>query len=173
MSEVAVCNLRVGGLARALCVTTLMAASARAAGPPQSLWPNGSVELGTYWNSANSFKFGDYTGLDKNGFHVLGNYDLEAQAPWDSGDTWWWQSTGLNLGLSSRLMEARGGLRGLFDLSFGYDEIPKYLGTGQDTRTVYVGRDNVLTAPENWVAAPTTSGFPTLGTDLSRIPFSW
>jgi len=157
-------------LGSALCAAALAAGPA-AADPP--LRPTGSVELGTYWSSEDSFKFGDYTGLDKDGFHLLGNYDLGAQAPWDSGDTWWWRSTGQNLGLSSRALEARGGLRGLFDLSFGYDELPVYLGTGQDTRTVYVGRDNTLTAPENWVPGSTTAALPTLGEDLSSIPFSW
>ena len=153
------------------CVAALVATPARAAGPP--VWPTGTIELGSYWSSADSFKFGDYTGLAKDGLHLLANYDLHARAPWDSGDAWWWRALGLNLGLSSRLLEARGGIQGLFDLSFEYDELPKYLGTGQDTLTVYLGRDNALNAPTGWGAAPTTAGFTTLGSDLSNIPYSW
>src|SRR5262247_2764546 len=39
--------------------------------------PESEVEAGLFWSADDSFAFGNYTGLQDSGFHVLGNLDAE------------------------------------------------------------------------------------------------
>lgn len=126
------------------------------------------VEFGTYITSDDSFKFGDFTGLDDEGFNLLGNFDLQGRAPWDSGQTWHWRALGGNLGLDSRFVNLEYGQQGLFDVWFEYEQLPKLrIDTAQ---TIFGGRGTgLLTLPPGWVAGANTAGFAALDATLQGL----
>ncbi|MBW2244625.1 MAG: MtrB/PioB family decaheme-associated outer membrane protein [Deltaproteobacteria bacterium] len=129
--------------------------------------PTSWLELGSHWVNDDSFKFGDFTGLEDEGFEILGNLDLRRRAPWDSDETWHWRLRGANLGLRSRSLRAEGGLRGLFDAWIEFRELPKFRNA--DVWTPYLGAGGShLTLPPDWVAGQGTSGFLNLEQSLRR-----
>ena len=125
------------------------------------------VELGGGYVSDSSEKFGQYTGLDKEGGFVIGNFRLQGRAPYDSESTTYYGASGRNLGLDSRSLDFEFGEQGRYDLFLRYEEIPFLWFEG---KTPYrgVGSDN-LTLPGNWVAAPTTDGFTALAEDNEDV----
>jgi hypothetical protein len=68
--------------------------------------PRSFLELGTYYQSDDSYKYGDFTGLDQEGFGVLVNFDIRMLAPCEGEDTWILRLRGYNLGLDSRSLRA-------------------------------------------------------------------
>lgn len=119
------------------------------------------VELGAWVNSDDSYKFGDFTGLEEKGISLLANFDISRRAVWDSGDVRWWRAQGQNLGLDSRWARGDFGYQGLFDVWFEYEEIPKF--QTDSAITVFQGRGtDRLTLRPSWVASSTTAGFSAL-----------
>ena len=113
--------------------------------------PEKKVEVGVGGVSDDSFKFGEYNGLQNQGPFGVGNFDLRGGAAYDSGSTWRWRLTGTNLGLETRNLSADFGKQGKFRFIFAYDEL---LANRSDTyQTPYLGAGtNNLTLPANWVA---------------------
>ena len=138
-----------------------------AALPAQALPPEENeswIELGTWINSDDSFKFGDYTGLEENGVDLLANFDISRRAVWDSGDVRWWRAQGQNLGLDSRFARGEFGYQGLFNVWFQYEEIPKF--QTDSASTVFLGRGtDTLTLRPSWVGSGTTPGITALGSN--------
>lgn len=157
-------------LSQRLVAAALLATPAAAEPPPEAPF-TGSLELGIYRSTEDSYAFGQYTGIKDDGWYPLANFDVEGRAPWNSGDTWNFRAQGLNLGLDSRFLDARGGMQGLFSVYLQYQEIPDY---GADsTSTIFSGRGTgFLSLPPGWVPATGTSGFTALGTSLDHITFS-
>jgi MtrB/PioB family decaheme-associated outer membrane protein len=119
------------------------------------------VELGAWVNNDDSYKFGDFTGLEEKGISLLANFDVSRRAVWDSGDVRWWRAQGQNLGLDSRWARGDFGYQGLFDVWFEYEEIPKF--QTDSAITVFQGRGtDRLTLRPSWVASSTTAGFSAL-----------
>jgi len=88
-----------------------------------SRWSENYVELGAGYNSRNSFKFGEYTGLtDKGGFPLAGFNWLNRDA---DNDAQFWRVYGANLGLDSRKMQAEGGMQGKWGVTFSVDQLKK------------------------------------------------
>ncbi|MDO8788550.1 MAG: MtrB/PioB family decaheme-associated outer membrane protein [Sulfuritalea sp.] len=88
-----------------------------------SRWSENYVELGVGYNSRNSFKFGEYTGLtDKGGVPLLGFHWLNRDA---GNDAQFWRVYGANLGLGSRKMQAEGGVQGKWGVTFSLDQLKK------------------------------------------------
>lgn len=109
-----------------------------------------TLELGTFFNSADEFKFGDYTGLVDDGWYVLGNADLRRRSAYDADSAYYYRIRGLNLGLDSRYIDALYKTPGLFGISLLYDEIPKYKTDTARTFFRNAGAD-FLTLPSTWV----------------------
>lgn len=140
-------------------------------GPVEKAAPiyDNEIEAGVGYNTEDSAKFGEYTGLtDSEPFAIL-NFDLlHRDGTWDSGKTGYYHIQGTDLGLDSRRFEAEYGEQGHYSVGLSYREIPHNLI--QDARTPY--RDtggNSLPLPPNWTAAPTTQGFPNLAQSLRNI----
>ncbi len=112
--------------------------------------PEKKVQFGVGGVSDNSFKFGEYNGLQNQGPFGIGFFDLRGGAAYDSASTWRWRLTGRNLGLEDRNLTADFGKQGKFRFSFVYDEL---LANRSDTyRTPYLGvGTSVLTLPANWI----------------------
>lgn len=131
---------------------------------PQPIFDN-EVEGGIGYNTEDSFKFGEYTGLTDSEPFLIFNFDLKNRDAWDSGDTGYYRIQGKDLGLESRRFEAEYGDQGHYSIGLSYREIPHNLI--KDARTPYRGTGgNVLTLPAGWAAAPTTNAFTTLGQSL-------
>lgn len=114
--------------------------------------PGNTVELGVGFTSANSFKFGDYTGMNDKGAYLIGNVDLNHR---NEANTHYFSLTGLNLGLDSRNLKLQGGEQGNYGLSLEYDEIPKLSLDSYQTPFLNAGSAN-LTLPSPWVRGSST-----------------
>jgi MtrB/PioB family decaheme-associated outer membrane protein len=118
-----------------------------------------TLELGAFFNSDDDFKFGDFTGLEDDGWSVLGNVDLRRRSSFDAERAYYYRIQGLNLGLDSRYIEAEYQRPGLFGVSLFYDEIPKF-----QTDSARVFHRNAgasfLTLPQPTAAEPNPCGYP-------------
>lgn len=128
-----------------------------------SRWSDNYVELGIGYNSRNSFKFGEYTGLtDKGGFPLAGFNWLSRDA---GNDAEFWRIHGANLGLDSRKLQAEGGVQGKWGVTFSLDQLKRsqtesavflHDGLGTGTLTLPAGYTRVATA--NLVNSGVNSG---------------
>jgi hypothetical protein len=109
--------------------------------------PTNTVEMGVGYTDRNSYKFGEYNGLEKKGGHLLGGFDVSGGGGDDSALRY--RITGSDLGLDTRNLGAEFGEQGKFRVTFGYDEIVK--NRSDSFMTPYNGAgSNNLTLPTNW-----------------------
>lgn len=123
---------------------------------PKSL--TGNVEAGLGTVSEDSKKFGDFTGLDEKGAHLVlggalrvrgaGGYYADLQAA--------------NLGLDTRSLGVNSGHEGLYALHLGYSELPRHFADG--ARTPYVGSGGSLLTLHEGYPAQTTASMPLAAT---------
>jgi MtrB/PioB family decaheme-associated outer membrane protein len=113
-----------------------------------------TIELGLMWNSADSFQFGNYTGLDKKGFYFLGNIDVMLRGLSDGDDTSYLRMQGLNLGLDSRYGNVELGRQGRFGIFVEYDQLPVF--DSETAKTIFLrdGSPRNLVLPPGWMPGP-------------------
>lgn len=121
--------------------------------------PDSQVEVGVGYVSEDSFKYGQYTGLNDKGVHLIGNVDLNRR---NEANTHYFSLSGRNLGLDSRSLTIKGGEQGNFGLRLDYDQIPMfysdsfrspYLGLGTNRLTVSGVADATTAAGMTGLAA--------------------
>ncbi len=122
-----------------------------------SRWAENYVELGAGYNSHDSVRFGQFSGLtDKGGFPIVGfNWISRDQA----NDAQYWQVHGANLGLDSNKFQLQGGIQGRWDASFSLDRLKK---SQTDTAQFFhqgLGSSN-LTLPAGWVVVANPTAVP-------------
>ncbi len=112
---------------------------------------NNHWSLGLTYVSDDNFKYGQYNGLDTNGFVLDGGWNYSA-----GDDSKFWVTSGTDLGTGNReIMLAMASLNGA-SYTFGYDEISsQFNDTGH---TPYHGK-RVLSLPAGWIAGAETSQF--------------
>ena len=112
--------------------------------------PQERFQIGVAGVSANSFKFGEYNGLNK--FHVfaIGNFDYRGGAAYDSIDTWRWRFQGSSLGLETRNGILDFGKQGKVQVRFAYNTILANTSDSYQTPYLGVGTDT-LRLPSNWI----------------------
>jgi MtrB/PioB family decaheme-associated outer membrane protein len=121
--------------------------------------PTSFIEAGAGYVTQDSFKFGEYNGLFKQGLFGIFDLGLFGGGAYDSNDPTRWRIVGTDLGLETRDIRAEYGQQGRFRLNIGYDELRRnrsdtfetpYLGAGSDT----------LTLPSTWLKpiVPQVSG---------------
>jgi MtrB/PioB family decaheme-associated outer membrane protein len=155
------------GAARSGLITTAMLAPAQAAEPAEPadpavadlVRPASTVELGAGYVSRDSFKFGEYNGLEKKGLYGIANIDLRGGAAYDSGDATRWRVTGTDLGLHTRELNAEYGRQGSFRINLGYDELQKNRSDSYQTPYLGVG-GSALTLPSSWLVPAPYGGGP-------------
>ena len=125
----------------------------------------GLLGFGLDYVSDDSYRFGDYRGLEEEGFYAAVDGDLHFR----NLDGRYFDMYAQNLGLDSRQLEMRGGNQGFYELRFGWREIPKYRGYGTQTPFLGVGSE-YLELPANWVPAHTTGGMTALQSSLAVEP---
>jgi MtrB/PioB family decaheme-associated outer membrane protein len=125
---------------------------------------SGEVELGLGNVSDDSFKFGEYTGLNQQGGYFVGNANLYYR----DQDASYLDLSVSDLGLVSRSLSIEGGLQGQYKLFLHYDEIPHFIS--DTAMTPYSGSGSeTLTLPTGWVPAGTTDGMTGLAASLKNV----
>ncbi len=125
---------------------------------------SGSVDVGLGNVSEDSFKFGEYTGLNEKGGYLIGNAELRLRGE----DAHYWNINASNLGLDSRELTAEGGRQGKYKLFFDYDELPHFISDSASTPLLGAGT-NSLTLPPAWVRAGSTAGLTALAGSLREV----
>ncbi len=126
--------------------------------------PSNFLELGPIYNSADSAKYGEYTGLDRSGWYLGGNLGVRggnAYSNNEGGGTERWSIFGDDLGLTSRNLRATSSNQGSWSVGVVYDELRHYI---TDTYTTpYMGAmgNNVFTLPSNFGTASNTTALNT------------
>jgi MtrB/PioB family decaheme-associated outer membrane protein len=144
------------------------------------------IELGFLFNDVDGepSAYGQYRGLDDDGFYVLGNLDFLQRAPWDGESTQYYRLRGQSLGLDSRSVDAEYGHQGRFGVSFLFDELPVYKTQSAKTFFLDPGSSNLM-LPAGWVAGgradsplPGDVGYPTafqtsIDDNLQTVDIGW
>ncbi len=112
---------------------------------------SGSVEAGVAAVSDASQAFGTYTGLQRQGAHLL----LDGDVLYRGENGYAADASFSRLGLDTRSLSARAGRDGQYALTLGYSEIPRRYGDGS-TPFQGVG-GNTLTLPAGYPAAGTST----------------
>ncbi|MGR9052873.1 MAG: MtrB/PioB family outer membrane beta-barrel protein, partial [Gammaproteobacteria bacterium] len=125
------------------------------------------IELGGQYLDEDSFKFGQFSGLQNRGGYVIGNINLQQRADHNSNETDYWRLEGTNLGLSSRYIRGEYGQQGTGNIFFEYNQTPHY--RWDDAQTPFIINDNTLTLPSDWVPATSTAGMTNLNASLHPV----
>lgn len=153
----------------------LATAGARAAAADTSQWKcekcpfpakgtSGTVDTGIGHVSDNATSFGNYTGLQSKGAHLVFGGSVTHR-----GDNGYYAGlSAADLGIDTRSLSAQAGREGLYSLQLGYAEIPRYFS--EDARTPFLGNGgNTLGLPRSvGFPAATTAAMP-LGSTLQPI----
>jgi MtrB/PioB family decaheme-associated outer membrane protein len=111
---------------------------------------NSSVEVGAGYVGNNSYKFGEYNGLFREGTYFIGNFDLSGGSNYTSEDPTRWFVRATDLGLDTRELAIGYGRQGSFWIGIGYDELRRNRSDTYQTPYLGVG-SNSLTLPTNWI----------------------
>ena len=123
-----------------------------------------NLELGAGYVSDDSFKFGEYTGLNQQGGFAVGNAD----ARYRNRDGRWFDLSARNLGLDSRSLDIAGGKQGSYKLFLNYKELAHYITDTAVSPFIGIGTDT-LTLPAGWVTAGATNGMTALAGSLNSV----
>jgi MtrB/PioB family decaheme-associated outer membrane protein len=122
----------------------------------------GEVEAGVGYVTNDSYKHGDYTGLNEKGAYGVANLTHNYQSP----DGFYTDVTVSDAGLDSRAIELRGGMNGTAELGLDYSELPKL--TSDSARTPYQG-NTYLQRPGGWTPQPNTQDMTQLASALHDV----
>ena len=120
--------------------------------------------MGSGFVSDDSGKFGDYTGLNAEGFYLLADGELRYWG--DAGS--FWELLVADLGLESRSLALDGGQPGTYRIQIGYDAIPSYRIDGAQSPYIGIGGSS-LSLPSDWIPAGSTAGMTALNRSLNRF----
>jgi MtrB/PioB family decaheme-associated outer membrane protein len=126
------------------------------------------IEIGGGYVSDDSFKFGEYNGLEDEGFFAIANITARKFIPLDSADKTYWELNGRNLGLDSRSVSGEFSNGRQFRLMFDYDQIPhNHLDDGL---TPFNGAGTAdQTLPAGWVGGESTGALTALFPSLKNF----
>ncbi len=124
--------------------------------------PINTVDFGALYSSQSSAKFGEYNGLNEEGFYGLGGFDVRGGDGYDTdkNSALRWKLNGSDLGTTSRNLGASVSEQGKWKLNLGYDELQHNI---TDTfRTPLQGDTggNNFTLPANFGAVNGAGGLP-------------
>jgi MtrB/PioB family decaheme-associated outer membrane protein len=147
LGALALCLVAAGGAARAEDEPYVFEVEKA---PRELTQITSEAEIGYRYGSEDSYKFGDFTGLQDKGPYLHGNMDIGQRSPYDAEVAHYWRLKGTNLGLSSRELRAEYARQGLFAIGLDWRELPKLrLDSGQ---TFFRGvGDDFLSLPAGWV----------------------
>jgi len=120
---------------------------------------SGTLELGLGNVSADSYRFGRYSGLNDQGLFPV----LDASLLGVGEEGRYWSIDASDLGLDSRSVSVEAGRQGSYKVNLDYDELPNLISDSSETPYLGTGGDT-LTLPASWVRGSTTGTM----TDLSN-----
>jgi MtrB/PioB family decaheme-associated outer membrane protein len=117
---------------------------------PYKKGTTGYVDAGAGYTSDDSRTFGNYTGLQEKGAHLV----LGGDVSYRGENGYFADLSAADLGIDIRTIDAEAGREGQYSLWLGYAEIPRYFAEG--ARTPFLGNGgNALTLPGGYPAAVT------------------
>jgi MtrB/PioB family decaheme-associated outer membrane protein len=113
--------------------------------------PTNTVEIGVGNNSKASDKFGEYTGLHKDGADLIGNFSVKGGDAYGQGSgTTRWSVTGTDLGTDSRNAGATYSDQGTWNVGIQYDQLRHYITDSYQTPYQGSMGSNTFTLPSNF-----------------------
>jgi MtrB/PioB family decaheme-associated outer membrane protein len=103
-------------------------------GADMTRYDSNYFELGGGYQSEDSFKFGEFSGLYKEGGFVIGNFNMRKRFGADGSYV---NAFGYNLGQDSRQLGIEGGRQGRYWLNADFDQLTRYQYS--DTQFIHVG----------------------------------
>jgi MtrB/PioB family decaheme-associated outer membrane protein len=125
---------------------------------------NSVVQGGLGYVSEDSYKLGDYTGLQKKGVFVI----FDATSRYRNNNANFLDFSAFDIGLESRSIELMAGKQGLYNVSLHYNELPHTVSNSAQTPFRGSGGGN-LTLPADWVFGQTVDGMSKLNGSLESI----
>jgi MtrB/PioB family decaheme-associated outer membrane protein len=126
------------------------------------------IEFGIGYVDSDSFRFGRYTGLHRQGGYGVLNIDWFRRAHWSSPDPTYTRVTASNLGIASRRAAVEHGRQGDYRVRAEYRQIPTY--RSESAQTIYDGAGGAnLTLPSGWVPGANTAGMSRLLPSLQPV----
>ena len=84
---------------------------------------SGTVDVGLGYVSDDSYKFGEYNGLNQQGGFFVGNASVRSRGE----DAAYWNIDASDLGLDNRSVSVEGGKQGKYEMFFKYKELPHFI----------------------------------------------
>ncbi len=113
--------------------------------------PTNMVDFGALYSSQSSAKFGEYNGLNEEGFYGLGGFDVRGGKGYDSANSALrWKLNGTNLGTTSRNLGASISEQGKWKINLGYDELQHNITDTYQTPFQEDRGGNNFTLPANF-----------------------
>lgn len=124
--------------------------------------PDSEIEVGLGHVSQDSFRYGRYSGLHREGTSLIGDVQINKRGVDDAS---YFRLEGRDLGLDSRSLSIDTGVQGNYGLRLDYDQIP-YLGS-DSFQTPYNGAGTgVLTRPAGVTRAATVGAMTGLAANM-------
>lgn len=123
------------------------------------IYPLSWLEIGVINVPTDSPKFGEYNGLDRSGAYLLANVELRGGDAYQQGDgSTRWQVRGIDLGTTSRRLEANVAQQGLWNFGVHFDQLRHYTTDGS-YQTPFLGSpgDNLFILPPAFGVINTTT----------------
>lgn len=128
-----------------------------------------SIRLGAGYNSEDSFKMGQYSGLTESEAYAVSDFILGRADAYNADTARYWRIIGSNLGLETRRIEAAAGYQGRYGLSLSWQELPHYRFDNPVSTPFLNSGSSRQNLPEGWVGASGTSGLTLLQPSLHDI----
>ncbi|HEY0846776.1 MAG TPA: MtrB/PioB family decaheme-associated outer membrane protein [Noviherbaspirillum sp.] len=126
--------------------------------------PDSEVEVGIGHVSQDSFRYGNYTGLHREGAHLIGNVQINKRG---ADNPSYFRLEGRNLGLDSRSLSIDTGEQGNYGIRLDYDQIP-YLSSDSFITPYDGAGTGVLTRPAGVTRAATVGAMTGLAANMKR-----
>lgn len=132
-------------------------------GTDMSRYSDNFVEIGGGFNTQDSYKFGQWTGMTERGGYVLGNFNYSSRGAGDSPDYFW--ANGYNLGFDARDAALGYTSQGRFSVYGSYQGMPFY--ASDSTKFIFDGLGGTNLVARTSVIGATAN--PNAGTNPARI----
>lgn len=126
------------------------------------------IEFGLGVVDGESYRFGRYNGLEREGGYGVLNVDWFRRAPHDAEVPHYIHVVATDLGLSTRRVEVEQGHQGRYRVRASYAELPTLRSDTGTTPFLGVG-GNQLTLPSGWVGSANTAGMTALPATLQPV----
>lgn len=128
-----------------------------------------SIRLGAGYNSQDSFKMGEYSGLTEKQGYAVSDFILGRADAWDADTARYWRISGNNLGLESRRLDAVTGYQGRYGLALSWQETPHYRFDNPVSTPFLGAGSSRQSLPQEWTGASGTPGLTLLQPSLHDI----